>query len=143
MIDVIITDESGHATKEIAALIEKVVAAAAEFEAYDKNGEVSVLIVDDVTMRTLNHTYRGKDVTTDVLSFPMLDFNEGATLGDIVISIETAALQAKEYGHSFEREIGFLTAHAMLHLFGYDHPAGDTTMEEKQEAILQGMGLTR
>ena len=140
MINVLITDETGRALEEIATLIEKAVQAAAEAEGYDKNGEVSVLLVDDHTMRTLNNTYRGKDSTTDVLSFPMLDFTEGATLGDIVISIDTAALQAKEYGHSFEREVGFLTVHSMLHLFDYDH--GDV-MDEKQEAILQGMGLTR
>lgn len=122
--------------------------------------EVSVLITDNENIRLLNAEHRGKDTPTDVLSFPMLDFGEsgqivgdvaqqsvgGMMLGDIVISLERAAEQADEYGHSLEREVGFLTAHSMLHLLGYDHETGETArevMRQKEERALLELGLTR
>lgn len=120
--------------------------------------EVSVLITDNEYIRTLNAKYRGKDTPTDVLSFPMLEVNdegiilapeppdEQLLLGDIVISIERAAEQADEFGHSLRREIGFLTAHSMLHLLGYDHETGENerqVMREKEERALDSLGLTR
>ena len=98
--------------------------------------------------------------STDVLSFPLLEYDEEGNildeymdfnpdgemfLGDIVISLERAAEQAEEYGHSFEREVGFLTVHSMLHLFGYDHmtPEDEEEMFGYQEDILKEMGLLR
>ena len=94
-------------------------------------------------------------IRDSVLSFPLLTFEEGEQadvnendeimLGDIIISIEKAISQAEEYGHGLKRELAFLTAHSMLHLMGYDHMEDDEREEmfEKQEAILNNLGITR
>lgn len=122
--------------------------------------EVSVSFADDEQIRGLNRDFRNKDTATDVLSFPMsedfvhfdVDGETGAyLLGDIVLSLEHAKAQAEEYGHSFERETAYLTAHSMLHLLGYDHVEGadvpaerfGPAMREKEELALVGLGLTR
>lgn len=116
--------------------------------------EISVSIVDDEEIHKLNLKYRGVDRSTDVLSFPLgvngvYDINNdtGAQmLGDIVISIEHAIKQAQLYGHTFDREIAFLTVHSMLHLLGYDHEPGGlelVRMREKEEAVLTQLGLVR
>lgn len=125
--------------------------------------EVDVSIVDDETIQQLNKEYRGVDQPTDVLSFALteviddLDFDTTIRqhseifdtlpihLGDVIISIETAQQQAKEYSHSLERELAFLVVHGFLHLNGYDH---QTTEEEKemfalQEEVLNDYGLQR
>ena len=105
-------------------------------------------------IRRLNRIYRQKDATTDVLSFPLgqdghYDVNKEtgcAMLGDVVISLETAVKQAHIYGHSLEREIGFLTVHSMLHLLGYDHetsPLEERKMREKEEEVLGELGISR
>ncbi|WP_438433358.1 rRNA maturation RNase YbeY [Gorillibacterium sp. sgz500922] len=137
-----------------------------------EHGEVALTFVDDEEIRRLNEEYRGKDKATDVLSFPMLDdsieepeidysdleelsdedggapedFDEEEPLGDIVISVERALAQAEEYGHSPERELGFLFVHGFLHLIGYDHEQGPDEEKEmfaKQEEILAKAGLVR
>ncbi len=121
--------------------------------------ELSMLLTDDSSIRDLNLEYRGKNRPTDVLSFPMYDRREierilskdstevtgRLVLGDIVISLETAGRQAGEYGHSFEREAGFLAVHGVLHLLGYDHIVEDQRelMRGKEEEILQSLGLAR
>ena len=120
--------------------------------------EVSVLVVDNETIRKLNRDYRGKDVATDVLSFPqeeeMEDNGEPAViggptermLGDIVISIEKAVEQAEEYGHSIERELAFLAVHGMLHLLGHDHEtdaAAKKSMRSEEKRLLSEMGIGR
>lgn len=119
--------------------------------------EVSVTLVDDDAIRELNRDYRGVDRPTDVLSFAMLEEGEGEPeapqlppdaplqLGDIVISLERAAAQAVEYGHSLERELGFLVTHGVLHLLGYDHqtPEDEARMQETAEAILGELDLGR
>lgn len=119
------------------------------------SGEVSLTFVDDEDIRQLNGQFRGIDEPTDVLSFPMLeddiemlDFDESESdvlLGDIVISVPTALRQSEQYGHSIEREVGFLFVHGLLHLLGYDHEDeyAETQMFTKQEAILQKAGLVR
>lgn len=123
-------------------------------EQFPGSAEISVSIVDDARIHALNKRYRNVDRSTDVLSFPLgadgtYDVNNdtGAQmLGDIVISIEHAIKQAELYGHSFDREIAFLTVHSMLHLLGYDHEAGGlelVRMREKEEAVLTQLGLTR
>ncbi len=123
-------------------------------ENFEGSAEISVKFVTDETIRELNNTYRGIDKSTDVLSFPLgsdgkYDVNNdtGAKiLGDIVISMDHAVAQAEEYGHSIEREIGFLTVHSMLHLLGYDHEAGGleaVRMREKEEMALTQIGLKR
>ncbi|MDI3327708.1 MAG: rRNA maturation RNase YbeY [Alicyclobacillaceae bacterium] len=115
--------------------------------------EVSVALVDDLRIRELNRLYRGIDRPTDVLSFAMREgedgpaFGEGGRelLGDIVISVETALRQAREYGHGLEREVAFLAVHGFLHLLGYDHrtPEEEAVMFARQEAVLAAAGLAR
>lgn len=127
------------------------------------DGEVTLTFVDDEEIHELNREYRGIDRPTDVLSFAMQD--EGTEeldiifevesedeadpisgmLGDIIISAERALAQSEEYGHSLEREIGFLFVHGFLHLIGYDHQdeESEAVMTAKQEAVLQKAGLTR
>ncbi len=123
-------------------------------EKFTDDAEVSVTFVNNDEIRRLNNEYRNIDKVTDVLSFPLgengvYDFNNetGAyMLGDIVISIQTALKQAKLYGHSLEREIGFLTVHSMLHLLGYDHEHGGVearNMRETEEQILDNLGISR
>ena len=123
-------------------------------EHFSGSAEISVTFVDDEQIQALNREYRNIDRSTDVLSFPLgidgvYDINNdtGAQmLGDIVISMEHAIEQAKLYGHSLQREVGFLTVHSMLHLLGYDHEAGGlemVRMREKEEAALAQLGLSR
>ena len=129
------------------------IANAAVLPAY-KESEVSITLVDDDEIHALNREYRNMDKSTDVLSFPLgedgvydTNYDTGAKmLGDIVISIEHAVAQAEQYGHSLQREIGFLTVHSMLHLLGYDHEAGgieQVRMREKEEQILTQLGVKR
>lgn len=115
--------------------------------------EVSITLVDDATIHELNREHRGVDRPTDVLSFSQLEGEELASppegepllLGDIVISLERCQEQAADYGHSYERELGFLVAHGMLHLLGYDHqtPEEEATMMATTEEILGELGLRR
>lgn len=138
----------------IRLLIRKCCHAVLTSEGHNEDYEVSVSFVDNEEIHQLNKEYRGIDRSTDVLSFPLgedgvydLNNETGAyLLGDIVISIETACKQADIYGHSLEREIGFLTVHSMLHLLGYDHEEGklqERIMREKEEAILTSLGISR
>lgn len=138
----------------IRLLIRKCCQAVLKSEGFDKDAEVSVSFVSNADIRALNKMYRNKDRVTDVLSFPLSDDgkydinNETGMclLGDVVISLQTAMSQAELYGHSLEREVGFLTVHSMLHLLGYDHeksPLDETIMKEKQEFILDNLGISR
>ncbi len=133
-------------------LIRKSCNATLKYEGMEEQFEVDVTIVDDETIKEMNHEFRNIDSSTDVLSFPLgqdgvYDKNpetDSLMLGDIVISIDHALHQADLYGHSLEREIAFLTVHSMLHLLGYDHVNGgleQTVMREKEEAILDLLGL--
>ena len=123
-------------------------------EEFHGNVEVSVSFVNNEQIRELNNEFRHKDAATDVLSFPLgengvYDINEetGAyQLGDVVISVPKAMEQAEQYGHSLQRERGFLTVHSMLHLLGYDHEAGGLEalrMREKEETVMSKLGLAR
>lgn len=145
--------------EELEKLIVSVCERAMEYEECDFDAEISVTIVDNEAIREINAEQRGIDKATDVLSFPMLEFDENdevcadydmdgelVMLGDIVISLERAKEQAIEFGHSFKREVAFLTAHSMLHLLGYDHidnEEDERVMFTKQEEILTSMGITR
>ena len=132
-------------------LIRRTCTAVLRYEGFEGPAEVSVTFVDNESIRELNAQYRDKDTATDVLSFPMgsngeydVNLDTGAKiLGDIVISMERAEEQAHLYGHSFEREVGYLTAHSMLHLLGYDHiePLDKVHMREKEEAVMEQLGL--
>ncbi len=119
---------------------------------FGKDAEVSVRFVDDLTIKDLNKDHRGLAKPTDVLSFGQLEGmdmpripGEPVLLGDVVISLERALDQAAEYGHSLQREVGFLTAHGALHLLGYDHgtPEEERVMMELTESILSSLGLHR
>ena len=123
-------------------------------EGFEGPAEVSVSFVNNEQIRELNNEFRHKDAATDVLSFPLgengvYDVNEetGAyQLGDVVISVPKAMEQAEQYGHSLQREMGFLTVHSMLHLLGYDHEAGGLEalrMREKEETVMSKLGLAR
>jgi len=125
---------------------------------YDvENSEVSITLTDDETIHRLNKKYRGIDRPTDVLSFAFRESDEPEilydteedkaeeTLGEIIISVEKAASQAKEYGHNLLREIVFLTVHGMLHLLGYDHMEEEDRleMENEQKFIMEQLGIMR
>ena len=123
-------------------------------EHFEGSAEISVRFVDDEIIHELNREYRHVDRSTDVLSFPLgengvydINHDTGAKiLGDIVISMQHAVMQAELYGHSLQREIAFLTVHSMLHLLGYDHEAEGlerVRMREKEEAVLTQLGLKR
>jgi probable rRNA maturation factor len=152
-------DEGAHPAAETwIPLLERLLAETAEAEGV-KHGVVSLTFTDDEGIRELNRRFRGVDRPTDVLSFPMREAGEdefGAEaavdgleeeepLGDIVISLPRALEQAEEYGHSAEREIGFLFVHGLLHLLGYDHDTEEREREmfARQEAVLAKAGLVR
>jgi probable rRNA maturation factor len=105
-----------------------------------RSGSVSLLFTGDEDIHVLNRDFRQVDKPTDVLSFPS---DEPGFLGDIAISVPCAMRQADEYGHSVKREIAFLTVHAMLHLFGYDHiePSDEEIMRRRQRDILTMTGV--
>ncbi|MBQ6550164.1 MAG: rRNA maturation RNase YbeY [Lachnospiraceae bacterium] len=144
--------------------IRAVVREALKEEGCPFDAEVSVVITDNAGIREINREYRGIDSETDVLSFPAAEYPAPADfsgmeddpelfdpdtgeflLGDIMISAERAEKQAEEYGHPLIRELAFLTAHSMLHLMGYDHINDEEriAMEERQERVLQNLGITR
>ena len=141
-------------TYKLKILMRRAVEATLDYEGFANDAQVSITFTDNEGIRVLNEQYRGIDRETDVLSFPLTDF-EGSEeppvdepeqmLGDIVISLEKAAAQAEEYGHSFEREAAFLCVHSMLHLLGYDHEGDDgkeADMRHRQSEILSDMGLS-
>ncbi|MGO1470453.1 MAG: rRNA maturation RNase YbeY [Tissierella sp.] len=114
-------------------------------EGLDGDFEVSISFVDNKEIKTLNKDYRGIDKETDVLSFPIEeDFVVPIPLlGDIIISVEKALEQSKEYEHSLERELAYLTCHSMLHLLGYDHmnDMEKNNMRAKEKKIMKNLGL--
>lgn len=142
-------------TAELRCLVKAAIYSALDYEDFGRAAEVSVTFTDNDGIREINREHRDIDSATDVLSFPMLDSEEdsdinmgtGAVLlGDIVISLERAAEQAEEFGHSFTREVAFLTVHSVLHLLGYDHVTSEEDEERmcaRQEAVLEFMGITR
>ena len=141
-------------TYKLKMLIREAIETTLDFEDYGNACEVSVTFTDNAGIHELNKKFREIDSPTDVLSFPLFDFegdhDEPAVdeimnmLGDIVISLERAGEQADEFGHSFEREVAFLCVHSMLHLLGYDHELGedeDREMRARQTEIMKIMGL--
>lgn len=135
--------------KEIEKLIVEAIDLCLEKEGVAKDVEVSISFVNNDEIHVLNRDYRGVDRETDVLSFPQYenikDVSEPTALGDIVISLEKAKEQSIQFGHSFEREVLFLTVHSMFHLFGYDHDTEENTkfMRKKEEDVLREMGILR
>ncbi len=144
--------------KELENLICSVINKTIEEENFKYEAIVSVTVTDNESIHKLNAEHRNIDRETDVLSFPVLEFNGGdavidsgdmfdgkVILGDIVLSAEKALEQSREYGHSFEREVGFLVCHSTLHLLGYDHINDDerAVMRQKEEHTLEILKLTR
>ena len=139
----------------IRLLIRRCCMAAFQLEGLDGNFEVSVTFVDNEKIHQLNLEHRGIDRPTDVLSFPQFDpkqvhnlpqTEEPIAIGDIVISMEKAFEQAQSFGHSIQREVGFLTVHSMFHLLGYDHEEGGlkaVQMREKEETVRGELGISR
>ncbi|MBQ9783027.1 MAG: rRNA maturation RNase YbeY [Clostridia bacterium] len=135
-------------------LLRRAVVETLAYEGFHNPCQVSLTFTDNEGIRMLNRDYRQIDRETDVLSFPLTDFEGSeeppadepqAMLGDIVLSLEKAQSQAEEYGHSFEREAAFLCVHSMLHLLGYDHVNSeeeDLEMRRRQREILSRMGLS-
>lgn len=146
-------------------IINEIIQAAIEYEKCPYECEISVLITDNEGIHEINRETREIDAPTDVLSFPMVNWEEPADfdevdednsdifnpdsgellLGDIVLNQDRIESQAAEYGHSEKRELAFLVAHSMLHLFGYDHMVDDERleMERRQKEILEGKGYFR
>ena len=126
-----------------------------EFMGFIRDCDISVTVTDNIHIHELNREYRGVDRPTDVLSFPMYSFTDDdmpeegpapVVLGDIVKSVERAKEQAVEYGHSFQREISFLTVHSVLHLLGYDHEVSEKAENEMfslQDKIMDKLGILR
>ena len=135
----------------IRMLVRRCCNAVLKLENFEGPAEISVTFTDNAGIKELNKQYRDKDIETDVLSFPMgengvydTDMETGAKiLGDVVISMEKARDQAELYGHSLQREVGYLTAHSVLHLLGYDHETGleRVHMREKEEMVMEQLGL--
>lgn len=135
--------------EELLKTIEKAIAYCLLKEDLTNELEISISFVNNLEIKELNRTYRNQDKETDVLSFPQYDNIQNAKnitcLGDIVLSLEKAEEQAKEYDHSFQREVVYLTVHSMLHLMGYDHDDDLNTgrMRQKEEEIMVDLGILR
>lgn len=150
---------------DVEGVARQVIEEALEHEKCPYETEVNLLLTDDEGIHEMNREHRGIDRPTDVLSFPMLEYETPAdfafveedqadcfnpetgelVLGDIIISVDKVIEQAEKYGHSRTREYAFLIAHSMLHLFGYDHmvPEEAREMEAKQAAILESLNILR
>lgn len=156
MIEVDIIDETHTLTMEQLRLVENVLHHAGDAEHLNRPSELSVTFVNEEAIKELNRDHRGIDKATDVLSFALNDGEEEGSfdilpegmpnmLGDIVVSVGHIKSQARDYGHSFERELAFLVVHGFLHLLGYDHmnENDEKQMFTKQEEILQSYGIGR
>lgn len=146
----------------VSRFIRKSIQAVLDAEGITVPCEINVLVTDDKGIRAINSASRQIDRPTDVLSFPMFEFTPGTPpddwneyldpetelcpLGDMCISLERAEAQAKEFGHSAKREVGYLTIHSVLHLLGYDHldeGPQKAQMRGREEAIAATLGLSR
>lgn len=151
-------DETGKLANKQLTDVEDLLQFAAEHLQIEEGTEISLSYVTNAAIQVINRDYRHKDMPTDVISFALEEagddevaivWEDGETqprvLGDVIISIERAQEQAERYGHSFDREIGFLALHGLLHLLGYDHiePDEEKIMFDKQKEILAAYGLTR
>lgn len=155
--DIAIYDETEQITEKKKAMMEAILQFSAGKLSIPENAEISISIVANDKIREINKTYRNKDAVTDVISFALeddedifmtldtLDTDIPRDLGDIFLSYDKAIEQATEYGHSVDRELGFLLVHGFLHLNGYDHmtEADEKEMFALQEEILREYGLTR
>ncbi|HIU46057.1 MAG TPA: rRNA maturation RNase YbeY [Candidatus Fimadaptatus faecigallinarum] len=157
-------DSDAPVAPELTALLRRVMAACLSVEGLPDNCCAYLRLTDDAEIHEINLSQRGVDRATDVLSFPSVNYRRGTArdnlpllrreydpeqggmfLGDIVISLERARAQAAEYGHSPQREIGYLTAHALFHLMGYDHMVDSdrAVMRAREEAAMALVDLKR
>jgi probable rRNA maturation factor len=155
MIEIEFIDETETMDESKLENLSQLLQLAAEMEAVNPNTEVSVTFVENQRMQEINREYRNIDKPTDVISFALEEEGEGeiavigddlpTVLGDIIVSVQKAEEQAKDYGHSYERELGFLLIHGFLHLLGYDHlnEEDEKKMFGRQEEILHQFGLER
>lgn len=156
MLEIDFIDEINGHGNEAQQLIQSLLSFAASAEGLEEGTELSVTFLDDGAIQQINRDYRGKDQATDVISFALEEEGDGEAaiigaddmprhLGDLLISVETAKRQAEEYGHSVERELGFLALHGFLHLLGYDHMTeiDEKKMFGRQDEILHAYGLER
>ncbi|MBQ2696461.1 MAG: rRNA maturation RNase YbeY [Clostridia bacterium] len=159
MINLVLNEAAEQLEESVREMVKRCVEQTLLMEEFPFDAEISFSITDNEEIRQLNRENRGIDRVTDVLSFPMLDTEDGVLivedsdildncvfLGDIVISLPKAIEQAEAYGHSLLRELGFLTVHSVLHLLGYDHELGEEEEKEmfqKQEQVLSALSLTR
>lgn len=156
MLELYVNDETETISEEIQELVTNLLRHAAIEEGFSGETEVSVTFMFDEAIQKVNAEYRGIDEATDVISFALEEMSEGevaiiaeqgmpVVLGDIIISVDTAYRQAKEYGHEFDREIGFLALHGFLHLLSYDHlkKEDEVKMFSRQKEILATFGLER
>lgn len=149
--ELIFDGENSLKESEIISMRKSAAAALEKAGVENKDIEISITFVSREEIKTLNNDFRGIDKFTDVLSFPQFEFAEdipeGGTvlLGDVVICIEKAEKQAKEFGHSKEREILYLFTHSILHLLGYDHMQDDekNIMRTLEEEIMETIGVPR
>lgn len=145
------TDCEDYEIEEKRPMLESLALETLATEGFSTEAEISLALVDNKRIWELNKKFRKIDRATDVLSFPLVtDFEqakkqEDIILGDIIISIEKVNEQAESYGHSFDRELGFLFVHSLLHLLGYDHGTAEEEKEmfAKQEEILKRQGIVR
>ena len=146
--------EPGLSTTWDEPRIEALVRSLVEPELNRSDYSITVHLVSDEAIRALNHEHRGKDVHTDVLSFPLHDPNgmrfvlppgEPVNIGDVVVSYPRARAQSADFGHSLERELAYLVAHGVLHVLGYDHEeeADRKRMRRREEEALSPLGFTR
>lgn len=152
MITVDFIDAKQFTSEDEREEIKSLLSLAYEFLNQENDAEVSISFVNAEEIRSINHDYRGKDAVTDVISFAIEDEGDNViheeairTLGDIIICTDRAKEQAIDYGHSYRRELLFLSLHGFLHLLGYDHidKADEVLMNEKQDEILEAFGATR
>lgn len=157
--DITFIDETNTVSETKIKEIEELLQFAAKKLSLSDETEMSVTFMDNPSIQEINRTYRGKDAPTDVISFALEDEGEDEipvifeeddepmprVLGDIMISIDRAKEQAEEYGHSYDRELGFLAVHGFLHINGYDHmtPEDEADMFGLQKEILDAYGLKR
>lgn len=150
---------------DVEAIVKELMLAVLDSENCEYEAQVNLVVTDSEQVRIYNNDYRGIDKTTDVLSFPAIDFEEPSgfdivsedeasyfdpdsgelILGDIIINIDRVYSQAEEYGHSVKREFCFLVTHSLFHLCGYDHETKEEAkdMENRQESVLKMLGITR
>ena len=134
-------------TNEMEEMVYNSIDAVLETEALEGDYEISLSLVNAEEIRELNSDYRGVDEVTDVLSFPMdMDFPMGVNmLGDVIINVERVKSQAVDFGHSFERELSYLTVHSVFHLLGYDHIEAEDKLEmrAREKLAMKYLGVYR